>query len=227
MRKINLINKDVLSLLDSYIDNVKVFQEKGLFQDESDLQHYGRDHPIDTKGISNAYMHHIIQKGEAHEGFPDAARMWRYGSTLDDQNAAKKILTNETVIDFRRESKNIVDEITSTLGARHNALMAHYPPDGYIGWHNNANAHGYNIILTWSETGEGWFDYFDLETQGRIRMPDQKGWTAKMGYFGGWHNPDKLFYHAAATDCMRVTLSFVFNEDDDWWEDAIEEMETP
>ena len=43
-----------------------------------------------------------------------------------------------------------------------------YPPGGYISWHNNANASAYNLVFTWSESGNGYFKYIDGETKKEI-----------------------------------------------------------
>ena len=48
-----------------------------------------------------------------------------------------------------------------------------YPPGGYISWHNNANASAYNLIFTWSETGDGYFKYIDGETKEEIVIKDK------------------------------------------------------
>ena len=46
-------------------------------------------------------------------------------------------------------------KLASLVGARRSPLCQHYPPDGYVAWHHNANIPGRNIIFSWSETGAG------------------------------------------------------------------------
>ena len=48
-------------------------------------------------------------------------------------------------------------------------------PSKDISWHNNANASAYNFIFTWSEHGDGYFDYVDTSTGEVVRIPDVKG----------------------------------------------------
>ena len=48
-----------------------------------------------------------------------------------------------------------------------------------------------------------------------------------MTYFGPYDDAEKLCYHAAYTDCYRITVAFVFAEADDFWEEVIEDLETP
>ena len=103
-----------------------------------------------------------------------------------------------------------------------------YPPKGFISWHNNANASAYNLIFTWSETGDGYFKYIDGYTGDEIVIPDKKGWQCKAGYFGAYNEePEKLVYHTASTDCWRITVSYIFNREEmslGLQEDVIEEI---
>ena len=99
----------------------------------------------------------------------------------------------------------------SWLGVKNNALTAWYPPGGFISWHNNANAAAYNLIFTWSETGEGQFEYVDPISKKVVVMQDKPGWQCKAAYFGHYGEPERLFYHAAKSDCWRCTVSFTFD----------------
>ena len=116
------------------------------------------------------------------------------------------------------------DELILFLGARNNALKMYYPPQGFIGWHNNGNAWGYNIVMTYNATGDGSFYSYDLANKEIIEYPDVKGWTVKVGYFGKFDEPDKVYWHAARTKSERFTLSYVIF-DKNIWENVIEEIE--
>ena len=223
MKQINLVNKEILATLDSYVECCNRWTEKGLFAIKNN-QIVGHSDGTMEDWTSDKFMHHIIDQGESHAGFPDCCFEWKL--SLPNNKDSKTVYTEQELA-FRNESRAIVMDFVAQVGAQRNALTAHYPPGGFISWHNNANAFGYNLILTWSETGDGWFDYYDLEKKERVRMHDVPGWQAKMGYFGGYHEPEKLFYHAAATNCKRYTLGFVFQDEEDWWKYAIEDMETP
>ena len=111
--------------------------------------------------------------------------------------------------------------LKTELGIASNALSQLYPPEGFIAWHNNANAVGYNLIFTWSETGEGWFKYLD-KYGNEILITDKKGWSLKAGYFGDYDD-GQVCYHTAYTKCWRLTQSFVVHPDDvDYWQDCID-----
>ena len=75
-----------------------------------------------------------------------------------------------------------------------------------------ANASAYNIIFSWSETGDGCFRYVDGHTGNEVVMQDVKGWQCKAGYFGAYGEPwYNRVYHAAETDCWRITVSYMFD----------------
>ena len=61
--------------------------------------------------------------------------------------------------------------------------MCNVSTKSFIGWHNNANASAYNLIFTWSETGDGYFKYVDGYTGDEIVIPDKKGGNVKNWLF--------------------------------------------
>lgn len=102
-------------------------------------------------------------------------------------------------------------------GSRNNAVKMLYPRGGYMGWHHNANAPGYNILLSWSERGTGFFRYQDPITKEIVTMQDTPGWTCKVGYYGPWHEPDKIYWHcASAHEEERVTLGYIIPHEGMW-----------
>jgi hypothetical protein len=172
--------------------------------------------------VGDKFMNATMSKGESHDGFPPSMRGF-VGLKFDDMKDA----LDEKTKRLKEASNTLNSKLITFLSARNNALNACYPPGGYIGWHNNANAPGFNIIITYSETGDGWFDYYDQDKKERVRVQDVQGWQAKMTYFGPYSEPDKLVYHAAYSDCYRITVAFVFAEADDFWTEVIEDIETP
>jgi len=74
---------------------------------------------------------------------------------------------------------------------------------------NNWNASGYNILLSYSPTGNGFFRYMDPLTKEIVTMEDKPGWTCKVGYYGRGREPDKVYYHCAGSYEPRITLGFV------------------
>jgi len=217
VRDINIRNSEFLEILNEYKD-VLLKREPGddtpLITKEMTVNHKD-DTPDDW--LSDEYMHEIINMGSGHDGFPKVLKGFA-GLKHEGGDMRGKVIKDA--------SRTLNTKLMEFMSARNNALNACYPPGGFISWHNNANAKGYNIIITYSENGNGWFDYWDLEKQERVRIQDVPGWQAKMTYFGPYDDPDKLCYHAAYTDDYRITVAFVFDEADEFWEEVIEDLET-
>jgi hypothetical protein len=158
------------------------------------------------------YRKEIVNQGTAHEGFPDYILSYNFKiNSMEHQiftDTAPPVWRNE----FTKKLVELNDKMMNFLATRNNALTVIYPPGGYISWHNNANAHGFNLIFTWSETGDGWFKYVDPNTRKVVTVQDQPGWQCKAAYFGSYREPEKLMYHAAKTNCWRCTISYIFNE---------------
>lgn len=116
------------------------------------------------------------------------------------------------------------DRVGRFLGTPNNALFMVYPDNGYIGWHHNGNASGYNVLLTYSQDGDGWFDYYDYDTKSIIRLQDQPGWNARVGYYPcERREPNRVFWHMAETKKQRITCAWVINHKD-MWRNMIEEI---
>ena len=125
---------------------------------------------------------------------------------------------------FVRKAKDTNDALMEFFGARNNALQMYYPAGGYIGWHNNGNAHGYNIILSCNPEGDGEFEHYDHINNKLNVYKDEKNWNVKAGYFGNFKEPDKLFWHCARTRSPRLTFSYVvYNEN--IWNDMVADIE--
>lgn len=205
MQKIVIGNSRVLALLDELKD---LYLKKYYIPQTNPMIGSWEDDANDW--TSSEYRDKIIGMGRNHEGGPENARS--YPLKPDHYNGKDP----QYYLDFVW----IDTAIKTELGVKTNALSQLYPPKGFIGWHNNANAPGYNLIFTWSETGDGWFKYIDKYGE-EITMPDTKGWSLKAGYFGSYDD-DYTCYHAAYTDCWRMTHSFVVADDEDYWKDCID-----
>lgn len=219
VRDINLKNEEFISILDEY-KNVLLHRDN-----QSTEPFIARELSITNENkkaedwISDDYMNDIISQGRSHDGYPRVLKGFT-GLKFQDSHHVNGDKIKEA-------TKTLNSKLIEFLSCKNNALNACYPPGGFISWHNNANAPGYNIIITYSETGEGWFDYWDLDKKERVRIQDKPGWQAKMTYFGPYDSPEKLCYHAAYTDCYRITVAFVFAEADEFWQEVIEDLETP
>lgn len=164
--------------------------------------------------ISDHFRDYVIGLGTNHEGAAEHSYAYK---------VKPKNLKDETQIDeYKVDWLTLDGKIKTELGLNYSALSMMYPPNGYIGWHNNADASSYNLVFTYSETGNGWFKFVDPLT-GLVReLPDKKGWSLKAGYFGNYNEPEHIYYHAAWTGCWRMTLSYVLGKDKEYWQDCID-----
>ena len=72
------------------------------------------------------------------------------------------------------------------------------------------SANAYQVLFTWSETGEGFFEYYDKKTDEIIKIDDVPGWQCRHYYFGAEQEEDLHCWHAAYTECQRITLAYQF-----------------
>jgi hypothetical protein len=221
MRNIQLNNPEVIDILKEYSDYIQHKWNSGKLQ--SDL--HSNFHAKDCKAedfVSEEYLNNIIEKG--HNGFPE--RLRGYGGLMPDQKGELQRSSAES-LPYRDRTMKLSTKLMTTLSAKRNSLASVYPPGGFISWHHNGNAPGYNILFTWSETGEGWFKYKDPKTGEIVKIQDKPGWQCKMGYFGSARDTDKICYHAAYTDCLRITCAYIFSEAESFWKEVIEDIEDP
>jgi len=162
-------------------------------------------------------MNRIIDLGERHNGAAENSVC--YPIKPDHYNGPHPS-------EYKKTWQELDKALKTELGLGSSALSTLYPPDGFIGWHNNANASQHNLIFTWSQDGDGWFKYIDPVTQEVITIQDEKGWNLKAGHFGAYGSGD-VVYHAARTNCYRMTLSYVLGHDEQYWEDCIDYITNP
>lgn len=211
MRDIPVRNPELISILDRYVDVRKTegFSEHVHLncKPEKDNRHYW---------VGHDYLKDLVTGKEKQDGFPDAVYGYELGIHREGHNVFERSAPAVFRKDLVSELATCRDQLIDFIGTcRHQALCAVYPPGGFISWHNNANAPGWNLIFTHSEDdGKGYFEYLDPTTKEIVRMTDHKGWQCKAAYFGSWKEKDKIFYHAASTDVWRMTLSFVFSMDE-------------
>jgi hypothetical protein len=215
MTAIDINNPELIETLDQWLwfmnlrdgDTIPHIPFKG---DNSKADYY----------TSHEYLRKIQDKGQDHDGFPEEAS----GYTLDYRQSNGNNHTNiylmkneppEFVHKFKQNYDKCCEDLQTLLGVRYNALAHIYPPGGFIGWHNNANAAAFNVLFTWSETGDGYWEHVDPRTDEIIHIPDKKGWNCKVGYYGHYGEwPSKLVYHTARTNCWRMTVAFTLTTKD-------------
>ena len=216
LKHVEVKNPELLAILDNYAGLPKIpgFAENCHCSSKERIRQ--RNWYVGPK-----YMQEIVDEGTQHEGFPD--EMVGYNFKLSDR--AHQMFESDADPIFKRDMTHMLsdlnDKMMNFLSVKHNALAAVYPPGGFIAWHNNANAPGFNLIFSYSESGSGWFDYIHPETKEVIRCQDKPGqWTCKAAYFGHYGEQEKLMYHAASSgDDWRVTVSYVFD-----WSETSEEF---
>jgi hypothetical protein len=157
------------------------------------------------------HFEEIKSSGTKHSGFPHIVVGYSFcNSMLQFDKENPKYESNIEEITYKQ--KEFLTKIQTTFNLKRNALFTIYPPGGYISWHNNANASAYNFVFTWSETGDGYWQHYDQQTKEHVVIPDVKGWQCKAGYFGSYSDgEDRLVYHTARTNCLRMTVAFVLD----------------
>lgn len=214
MKKINLRNKEVISMLDEWKDFF-FSQDLSKFEDKDNYVSYKDPYEYT---ITEEFLAEEMAKGSDHEGFPTSM----LGAEISEFCNAQFYMP-----EWHPAIHKVLYGLNAKLGTKRNALMAYYPPGGYIGWHTNWNAPALNILFSWSATGDGWFKWRDPKTGEIHQMDDEPGvWTAKVGYYGTYDEPDHHIWHSASTNCDRFTFSFIIPSND-LWEYMIEDLEDP
>jgi len=200
MKEIPIRNVELKEILDSWL-SVLLKVDRSIFPYERGM----KDGIPKTcqYACSNEYLKHM--QGKNVDGFPETTfgiDLMKY--TTPYESVKKSLIKLDT-------------ELLDWSGSRNNAVKMLYPPGGFMGWHHNANAPGYNILLSWSDKGTGFFRYQDPISKEVITMNDSPGWTCKVGYYGPWHEPDKIYWHcASATHEERLTLGYIIPHEGMW-----------
>tara|TARA_R110001592_G_scaffold284237_1_gene552571 strand:+ start:449 stop:1120 length:672 start_codon:yes stop_codon:yes gene_type:complete len=151
------------------------------------------------KYLSEEWLHKNMND-DNHQGFPmEHCSLPMQGSTKDDP------LIEEI---YRYSRENFIYE----LGANSSAVFLFYPPGGFVGWHTNQNNSGYQFIFTYSEKGNGYFQYRDPQTENIIVTKDQPGWRCHYHHFG--EAKEDLLWHSAFAYEPRITVCVLFR----WWD---------
>lgn len=212
MRSIKLQNKKLQALLQSitetfYSGEIKHLTQTGSFEKKDTLI---------TKyhGASNEYLYEAFKYPLRDFGYPRSSKMF---SLTESNLSAEKVARFSEAID---ETK----KIGRFLGIQRNALIASYPDGGYIGWHHNGNAPGYNILFSYSLDGDGGFSYWNYDTKSVVTIKDEPGWNVKVGYYPSEiKDPNRVYWHAAKTAKHRVSVAYVIDHKE-MWKNMIEDV---
>lgn len=213
MRVINLSNKELLKALNKFRD--VIFSTSNDTLENLPYPKFKED--IDCeKATSLEYLEDRLKRDPLDTGYP------RHTLGFDVNSS----LIKECPREWTNAADQLDKDVIGAIGVGFSALKMYYPKNGYIGWHNNCNCPGLNLLLTYSETGNGYFEYKDPTTGDLVRMPDAAGeWSAKVGYYGDFEEPNKIFWHCAKTYEPRITVSYVIR-DESFWEEMIADIES-
>jgi hypothetical protein len=198
MTEVVIRNKELLETLNSFSDEML---SKPSYNDE---KYWTYHEPEDVhKGdyyTSREYLEDCLSRGrDGLVGPPD-----RYFA----QPISKMVREDKEM--WGGFMQKVKYDFAYHLGAHTSALLSYYPPGGFVGWHTNYDANAYQVLFTWSETGEGFFEYYDKKTDEIVKIQDVPGWQCRHYYFGAGHEEDLHCWHAAYAGCQRITLAYKF-----------------
>ena len=155
---------------------------------------------------SDEYLEAALKMPVREYGYPRAC----LGHGMDNTG-----FHNWEIFDTARRQ---VKRVGNFLGTPVVALTMIYPDNGYIGWHHNGNAPGYNILMSYSQDGDGYFSWYDRHTKQINKIQDTPGkWTVKVGYYPNERSEtERVYWHCAATKKQRISVAFILNHRDMW-----------
>lgn len=197
MTEVVIRNTQLLEKLNSIVDELRSIP------DYDDRKHHvfsSEKHILNGEYYcSDEWLNHKLDNWESHSGFPEE----HFAQPL----STKAKIDPDKFLGLHKKGK--VD-FTSEIGASHSALFNYYAPGGFVGWHTNWNANCYQILFTWSETGDGYFKYYDKAKKEVVTIQDVPGWQCRHYYFGRKDEPDHHCWHSAYAGCDRITLAYKF-----------------
>ena len=196
MKQIQINNQELTNVLNNISDWFNNF-------DLTNHVNMRGEPDVDEYYTSQKYFNSIDK--EAHDGF---GATFSYGLDINDSSNVHRL-----VVEKRIEIDKALKPILSTPNS---AVKMFYPKGGFMHWHNNHNVPGYNILLSYTQNGNGFFRYKDPLTNDTITMHDEPGWTAKVGYYGSNDEPDKIYWHCARAYEDRFTLGYVIPHQEMW-----------
>ena len=195
MRKIDINNSLLTNILKEVED--KIISKEGLWNFDAFEK---TDYYVEPE-----YLKDIQTRG--HSGIPQKEVNRNLQREIISKNELPNISKKE-FFDLLQDQRKLKHSVESLLGIKDITTFTVYPPGGYIGWHSNYDAPGYNFLFTWSKDGDGFFRFIDPLTKETVTLEDSSGWNARMGYFG---SGDQELWHCAYTNCRRLTICFRFH----------------
>ena len=192
------LNPELLEIVSEFSD--------WFFKQDRSLIRLNGEPDKDEYNTSIEYLESIDKVN--HIGYPEIT----HGADLNNFES--------TPLAWREHIQRLDNNLNAFLGARMCAVKMYYPDGGYMGWHDNHNVPGYNILMHFSPEGGGFFRYKDPKTKEIVTLIDDKGWSAKVGYFG---EGDDAFWHCARSKGERLTLGYVI-PDENMWNMMVEDL---
>lgn len=196
MAEVTIRNKDFLATLDAFKD--QMFAVEGYNDPKYQVFSDPGDKFRGKYYTSEWYLRHLSLQGKL-VGPPD-----RHFA----QPIAKMV--REDPEKWSAYMQLVKYDFASEIGAHTSALLSYYPKGGFVGWHTNYDASAYQVLFTWSETGDGYFKYYDKEKDEIVTIQDKPGWQCRHYYFGPENEPHNHCWHSAYAGCKRITLAYKF-----------------
>jgi hypothetical protein len=196
MSEVTIRNKDLLKTLDSFI--VDFFAVEGYNDKAYQVCSSEEDKTNGEYFCSEEYLQECLSRDKL-VGAPD-----RHFA----QPIAKMVRHSpEKWSDYMQRVKY---DFAAEIGAHTSALLSYYPPGGFVGWHTNYDASAYQVLFTWSKSGNGYFRYMDNTTGEIVTIQDVAGWQCRHFYFGPENEPESHCWHSAYAGEDRITLAYKF-----------------
>lgn len=196
---ININNKSFMDRLNAISDEFFSYEN---YEDE---RYYAYDSPEGDHFDNGEYycgdiaLQEKLSKWEDHSGFPEEHFAQPISKMVQEDPEIWTPFRDRVKFDFARE-----------LGAHTSALLSYYPPGGFVGWHTNWNANAYQVLFTYSETGDSYFRYYDKLSGDIVTLDEKPGWQCHHYYFGRKDEEDHHCWHSAYAGCRRITLAYKF-----------------
>ena len=90
---------------------------------------------------------------------------------------------------FKLLLEELTESVNKDLGYENQRRGVFWaPPNGFCGWHTNANSLGERIYLVWcEEDNKSFFKYEDMDTKKIITIKEKKGWNVNRFLPPSWH----------------------------------------
>ena len=203
MYQLTMINPTIQKILSSFAD--AVFNDEEVLRELTSRCNRGESKFAGLSGYSDEYLYKALECPAVEFDWPQCA----YGV---DTNLieAKGVYWNSIAVPY-------LNRLVNYIGSPHNALTMFYPEEGFIGWHHNGRAPGYNFLMTYSVDGDGYFKYYNQQTKEFTVLQDVPGWNFRFGYYNDIrYEIDNLFWHTAYTKKPRLTIGWVVKHREIW-----------